>query len=439
MHRVVITHADLAAALRGLLQSPGAVACCPASVVSLPDGFELLAGPPRTQPARAAIAEPSILVALVDRASDRVSARDLLARVSAGVLAAAVDFRRRGMTAGYDAALHRPGGAIEPIELVQVIGPGMPLLRNRGAVLPEPLPLQRERWSRLIGALGETVWDRLHECSVAVVGAGRTGSLVATSLARMGVRELALIDPDRVELHNLDAMDGVGIDALGEPKARALTRSLRLIQPALQIHPCVTSITALAAFPRVRQSDLLVTCVDDDGARWVASCLATLYLRPHIDIGTGIFGEGAERQMGADVRLLVPGDGCILCVGGLTREEQVAAVRQSYVQEVRMRQSRHWRAERAGSLRSLNQLAAGLAIRLVEDFLAGRIRGSTWIRLSFSTAGEPSIETVPSERPLRCPLCALRGRGDGGIAALEGVPHLRATDPPLPSQPGSGR
>ena len=32
-----------------------------------------------------------------------------------------------------------------------------------------------------------------------------------------------------------------------------------------------------------------------------------------------------------------------------------------------------WQTERAGSLRSLNQIAVGFAMRMLEDFIAGRL------------------------------------------------------------------
>jgi len=57
---------------------------------------------------------------------------------------------------------------------------------------------------RLIGALGGAdVWDRLTGLHYTLVGLGRTGSLVAHTLARRGARRLTLIDPDAVSYTHL--------------------------------------------------------------------------------------------------------------------------------------------------------------------------------------------------------------------------------------------
>jgi tRNA A37 threonylcarbamoyladenosine dehydratase len=89
---------------------------------------------------------------------------------------------------------------------MKIVGPGM---RRLPAVDFQALQQRTvssqdaERWSRLIGALGgQDVWQRLISLSFCIIGTGRTGSLVATTLAKHGVRSLNLIDPDIVERHN---------------------------------------------------------------------------------------------------------------------------------------------------------------------------------------------------------------------------------------------
>jgi hypothetical protein len=158
----------------------------------------------------------------------------------------------------------------------------------------------------------------------------------------------------------------------------------------------------------------------------VAGVLASLYLLPLLDIGTGISGHGATRVMDADVRFLLPGEGCILCCGGLARPEQVRSIRESAASEQAARTSQNWRRERAGSLRSLNQVAAGLGYRLLEDLYTGALRTSTWLRLNVSAQGVPSLRPMSVVPSQRCLLCALRGTGDAGLAALEDLPDTSA-------------
>lgn len=75
------------------------------------------------------------------------------------------------------------------------------------------------RWSRTIGALGGyDAWHRLSRLHIGVVGCGRTGSLVAGMLVRLGLRRITLVDEDRVEFHNLGEMEHITERDLGLPK-----------------------------------------------------------------------------------------------------------------------------------------------------------------------------------------------------------------------------
>lgn len=61
--------------------------------------------------------------------------------------------------------------------------------------------------------------------SAAVVGCGGTGTWTATFLTLIGVPRLVLIDPDTVEISNLNRLP-FPLSAVGQPKAEALARWL---------------------------------------------------------------------------------------------------------------------------------------------------------------------------------------------------------------------
>ncbi len=129
------------------------------------------------------------------------------------------DGRLRGSLWG---VMHTIRGSL-PLDALHLVGPGMhhlylsqfPAARTEtlDAAVPQDhpfFPAPTTIWSRTIGALGgEAVWRRLVGLQVAVIGVGRTGSLVVTTLTRLGLRTLSLIDPDIVEAHNIGEMDGV--------------------------------------------------------------------------------------------------------------------------------------------------------------------------------------------------------------------------------------
>ena len=154
---------------------------------------------------------------------------------------------------------------------------------------------------------------------VALIGCGRTGSLVAVSLARLGVDRLVLIDPDIVEPHNLGEMEAVSDADVGCLKAEAVARHLHALHPQTSSSALVASITDPATLAAARSCAVLVCCADNDAARLATAVLATLYHKVLLDISTGVFhaASAAQRRMGADVRLILPGDGCLLCRGSL--------------------------------------------------------------------------------------------------------------------------
>ncbi|MBI4636256.1 MAG: ThiF family adenylyltransferase [Candidatus Rokubacteria bacterium] len=214
----------------------------------------------------------------------------------------------------------RVGGRVEPLHALKVTGAGMHRIwtaagRPKGAPRP-PDPAEHERWSRAIGALGLETWLRLRELHYAIVGVGRTGSLLATSLARLGAQSLTLIDPDRLEIHNVDAMDGVRVADVGRAKVDALRDSLAEVSASPErLTALAASVTSVRALVAAKAADVLIASVDTDAARLSCATIAALYAKPLLDIGTGVHGVGDGRRLGADVRLVVPGDRCLLCLG----------------------------------------------------------------------------------------------------------------------------
>lgn len=281
------------------------------------------------------------------------------------------------------------------------------------------------RWSRTRGALGDAVWQQLCRAHVALVGCGRTGSLLAEALAGLGLQRLTLIDPDYLELHNLGEGAGYGTAHLGHAKATALADTLEARYDDLQVTAIAQGIAGWRAAGAVRSADVVLAAPDHDAARFVASALAVAHHRPLLDLGTGIQVRrpphapgSAEPQapaldLGADIRLFMPGDGCVLCWGGLADPDAVRA---------RLRgersTSRDWRAQRAGSLRSLNTTAVGVALRLLEDLYRGEVRHSQHVQLRWE-GGTPRMEHRERSQRVRSQcLCHYAGAATGADRAV---------------------
>ena len=257
----------------------------------------------------------------------------------------------------------------------------------------------RERYSREIGVFGGPArFARFREAQFCVVGAGRTGSLVVHDLARREPAGIAVIDPDVIEPHNTPAMDVAPRTRSGTPKVKAIQSFLKRIGYAELPQGFRSTVLSPAAFDAAARADVLVSAVDHNRGRLEVSMLATLFLKPHLDLGTGVMEQRGRTRVGFDVRMIVPADGCLLCVGGLP--------------DVTLPRPRDFRAERIGSSRSLNGAAVGHGMRLLERFFAGTLQRTVWQRYEETPTGNDRLMAMERGAARDCPLCRMQGLGE---------------------------
>jgi hypothetical protein len=283
-----------------------------------------------------------------------------------------------------------------PLHAVRIIGPGLPRFPF---ATPSPaglVPGNQERFSRTIGALGKAAFHRMQSLRFAVVGCGRTGSLVAEHVAAHGVAGLTLIDPDVIEPHNLGEMVGDLDGSLGGAKAAAIAERLRRFGLGTEVKAVTASVQSLDALFALKEADVVISCPDNPSARLATAGVAALYLKPILDLGTGILRGPAGREVGLDVRWLPPGR-CVSCLG-MAREANEPG--------------------RLGSLRSLNSWAVGLGFTLLEQFLGGSLAEPLWVQGDVGTDGVPRLARVHVLASRSCRICAQAGRGDDGLNTL---------------------
>ena len=94
-----------------------------------------------------------------------------------------------------------------------------------------------ERFLRNEMLWGKDGQARLTAAHVIVFGLGGVGSYVTECLARAGVGELTLVDSDTVALSNLNRQLEALNSTVGLPKAEAVARRVRDINPYAVLHP----------------------------------------------------------------------------------------------------------------------------------------------------------------------------------------------------------
>jgi molybdopterin/thiamine biosynthesis adenylyltransferase len=287
----------------------------------------------------------------------------------------------------------------------------------------------RERTARLNAAFGTHAAVRLRQATVAVIGAGGTGSAAIEVLARAGVGRLIIVDPDRLTESNLERVHGsVPAHAARTcPKVSLAREHVHAIDPSCEVIGLVGSLPQDAVIDDVITADVMLGCTDQAHSRLALSDIALRYVIPALD--SGVVLEGAEGTVTGQVIQLVrclPADPCLLC-RGMIDAKRVA-------EELMSPQERHQRQAAAEEAiargekpdpywRGLPQLnTAGFLTTTAGAMLAGYAIG--WItgrfappfsRLQMNLAA-PLLDVTDDPMPAR-PDCAcrrVRGWADQG-------------------------
>ena len=95
--------------------------------------------------------------------------------------------------------------------------------------------LLSEEFSRNIGLLSEAEQKKLLASKVAVVGAGGVGGLHILTLARLGVGQFVVADPDCFEPANVSRQFGASMQTFDRNKAEVLAEMIVDINPSAQV------------------------------------------------------------------------------------------------------------------------------------------------------------------------------------------------------------
>lgn len=140
--------------------------------------------------------------------------------------------------------------------------------------LDDPVELTREElvyYTRhlLLPGIGVAGQCKLKAARVLVVGAGGLGCPVLQALAGAGVGRLTVIDADSVALSNLSRQWLHRHRDVGTNKALSAQRTLRALNPFIEIQAEPTMLSQDNAAALVEAHDLVVDATDDLGVRYV--------------------------------------------------------------------------------------------------------------------------------------------------------------------------
>jgi adenylyltransferase/sulfurtransferase len=132
--------------------------------------------------------------------------------------------------------------------------------------------------------MGREGQERLGAASVALVGCGALGTVIADGLTRAGVGHLRIIDRDVLELHNLQRQvlfDEEDV-ARGLPKAVAAANKLARVNSGVRIEPVVADLSPRNAERLLDGTDVVVDGTDNFETRYLINDVCVKHGRPWV-------------------------------------------------------------------------------------------------------------------------------------------------------------
>lgn len=201
---------------------------------------------------------------------------------------------------------------------VRVVGDQLSVTYHDSQIPP---PGYKRALARTISAWGPATQAALARLRIGVIGTGSVGSLVAESLARMGIVQIALMDFDGAEDINRDRSLHVSrYDVFWQQaKVQAIARALKRSATAANfvVDPFEWSIVEEEGFRTALDCDVLFSCVDNrPWARAVLNFIAYAHLIPVVDGGIAVRtkANGKLRHAYWRAHVAAPSRVCLECL-----------------------------------------------------------------------------------------------------------------------------
>ncbi len=111
--------------------------------------------------------------------------------------------------------------------------------------------------------VGENIMDRIAHTKVIIFGVGGVGSWCAESLVRSGIRQLTVVDSDRVCITNVNRQEMATTKTVGQVKVEVLKQRLLEINPSAEINAIqnIYNEETAASF-QLAQYDYIIDAID---------------------------------------------------------------------------------------------------------------------------------------------------------------------------------
>ncbi len=174
-----------------------------------------------------------------------------------------------------------------------------------------------DRYSRqaLFPGIGKEGQKKLGNSSVAIIGCGALGTVIATSLVRAGVGKVKIIDRDFIEYHNLQRQVLFDEEDIrnGLPKAIAAERHLKRVNSSVEVEGVVADVNYTNIERLVGNADIILDGLDNFETRFLINDVSLKHKIPWV------YG-GAISSSGMTMNIIPGKTPCFRCLSSnLTR------------------------------------------------------------------------------------------------------------------------
>jgi molybdopterin/thiamine biosynthesis adenylyltransferase len=298
--------------------------------------------------------------------------------------------------------------------------------------------VDRNRFSRQILAFGEAGQLAISQVTMGVIGAGGMGSAIVEGLARLGVRNFTVIDPDIAEMSNINRVSGMTLEDghTGRSKVEIAERAVRSIASNPKVTAIQASVFATASVQCLKDCDIIIAATDNHATRMFAQRIGAQYLIPVVSVGVNIeVGENSSLDdISGEFAIALPGAAgwCLACAR-VYDAERAAIELASAVEQKRWIQRGYIDGAdvKAPAVSHLNGVVANLALAEIHNLIAPFKEF-----VSYLTYNQRRNELMPYtiERNRTCAICSDTGLlGLGDLEPLPDYEHSLGKPLMLPS------
>ncbi|MCJ7762725.1 ThiF family adenylyltransferase [Candidatus Bathyarchaeota archaeon] len=166
------------------------------------------------------------------------------------------------------------------------------------------------RQSPIIGEQGQ---QKIARTKLTIVGCGGNGSMFAYAAALAGFRKMKLIDPDKLEVHNLNRFVLGGIKDIGRDKVSIVKSSLQSFFPDMEIRALNADIKSSGTWELASDCNWLLDATDNDEIRHFLQQRCGEAGIPMISIASGFTLREGQLLGGCRINRVGTNDPCLEC------------------------------------------------------------------------------------------------------------------------------